>query len=96
MYNVNDIVSFIKLKRLKWSGHEYKMDDHLVPKRILEGRRYGTRPKGRQKNRWMDAVSVDARGLLRIMAWRHVATERTEWRHRIEKLGSAQSPIVVP
>ena len=49
LYKDNDIVTFIKLRRLEWAGHVYRMEDHRIPKRLMEGRIYGIRPKGRPK-----------------------------------------------
>ena len=68
LYKDNDIVTFIKLRRLEWAGHVYRMEDHRIPKRLMEGRIYGIRPKGRPKNRWIDSVTIDARDLLGISA----------------------------
>ena len=36
----------IKLVRLVWAGHVYRMENYRIPMRMLEGRLYGTSPKG--------------------------------------------------
>ena len=48
-----------------------------------------------QKNRWIDSVTVDARDLLGISAWRRVAKDRDEWRKKIEE-AKARLRAVVP
>ncbi|KAJ4430489.1 hypothetical protein ANN_22705 [Periplaneta americana] len=68
-----------------WSHTQDGWDDHRVPKRKLEGRIYGVRPKGRPKNRWIDSVNEDPRVLLETAAWRRAAKDREEWRKRIDR-----------
>ncbi|KAJ4432424.1 hypothetical protein ANN_21043 [Periplaneta americana] len=55
LYKSFDIVTFIKLRRLEWAGHVYRMEGNRIPKKILEGKIHGKRPIGRPKNRWIDA-----------------------------------------
>ena len=71
------------------------MEDHRIPKRLMEGRIYGICPKGRPKNRRIDSVTVDARDLLGISVWRQVAKDRDEWRKKVEE-AKARLWAVVP
>ena len=41
------------------------MKECRIPRRVMEGRLYGVRPIGRPRNRWTDAVTVDAKKLAR-------------------------------
>ncbi|PSN50927.1 hypothetical protein C0J52_08132 [Blattella germanica] len=49
-----DVVTYIKLKRLEWAGHVCRMGYQRKNKRIVEGWKYGRKPVGRPKDRWID------------------------------------------
>ena len=63
-YNSMDLVRYIKLRRLEWAGHVYRMEEHRTPRRVMEGKLYGVRPIGRPKGRWTDAVTAESKELL--------------------------------
>jgi hypothetical protein len=44
-----DIVKFIKSQRIRWSGHVERMEDNAMLKRMLKGRLYSKRRKGRPR-----------------------------------------------
>ena len=94
LYKDNDIVTFIKLRILEWAGRVYRLEDHRIHKRFMEGGIYGIRPKGRPENRWIDSVTVDARDLLGNSAWRRVAKDRDEWRKKIEEAKARLRAVV--
>jgi hypothetical protein len=54
-----DIVRFIKSQRIRWLGHVERMEENAMPKRMLKGRLYSKRRKGRPKMRWLDDVESD-------------------------------------
>jgi hypothetical protein len=54
-----DIVRFIKSKRIRWLGHVDRLEDNAMPKRMLKGRLYSKRRKGRPRMRWLDDVESD-------------------------------------
>jgi len=56
------------------------MEEHRIPKRVLNGNVHITRPVGRPRTRWADRVQRDARQLLGIKGWRSKAANRDEWR----------------
>jgi hypothetical protein len=41
----------IRLHRLRWFGHEQRMEEYIIPKRVLY-MNLETRLKGRPRNRW--------------------------------------------
>jgi hypothetical protein len=74
-----DIVRFIKACRISWLGHVERMSDYAMTKRILYGKLFSTRERGRPKNRWIDGVTMDLRKM-KVMTqnrsvWRHVVKE---------------------
>ena len=63
----------IKIRRLGWAGHIIRMEEERIPKKVLNGNFYTTRPVGRPRNRWADVVQKDALQLLGIRGWRRRA-----------------------
>ena len=54
-----DIVRFIKAQRIKWLGHIQRMDQARPARRLLDWKPMGTRPVGRQRQRWQEDVMED-------------------------------------
>jgi hypothetical protein len=66
LYNYLSIVEDIKIRRLGWAGHVIRMEEERVPKKVLNGTFYNTRPVGRPRTRWADVVQRDALQLLGV------------------------------
>ena len=77
---VSNIVEDIKIRRLGWTGHIIRMEEERIPKKVLNGNFYTTRPVGRPRTRWADVVQRDALQLLGIGGWRRRAENRDELR----------------
>jgi hypothetical protein len=71
---VDDIKYNIERNILKWYGHVMRMADERIPKRTLEMKLRGRRPRGRPRTRWMDQVmrDVEKRG----KKWTQVKQDR--------------------
>ena len=54
-----DIVSNVRLGRLRWIGHINRMSNNRKVKQIFKSQPQGTRLKGGPKKRWWDCVRQD-------------------------------------
>jgi hypothetical protein len=59
------------------------MEEERIPKKVLNGNFYTTRPVERTRTRWADVVERDALQLLDIRGWRKRAANRDEWRRLV-------------
>jgi hypothetical protein len=51
LYGDLDIVSFIRINRLRWIGHANRMDNKRMVYKIVANQPQGSRPIGRPKSR---------------------------------------------
>jgi hypothetical protein len=54
-----DIVRFIKARRIKWLGHIQRMDQARPTGKLLDWKSMGTSPVGRPRQRWIEDVMED-------------------------------------
>ena len=85
MYKENDIVTHIKINRLKWAGHVIRMEEQSPTRRVLVAVVEGRRQRGRRKLRWEDGVMEDARKLGE-RNWRNAARKRDSWQKLLKKV----------
>jgi GTP1/Obg family GTP-binding protein len=74
-----DIVRFIMSQRIRWLGRVERMEDNAVPKRMLKGRLYSKRRKGRPRMRWLDNVASDLKKM-EVKGWKEKMSDREQWR----------------
>jgi hypothetical protein len=72
----------IKSQRIRWLGHVERMEDNAMPKRMLKGRLFSKRRKGRPRMRWLDDVESDLK--MEVKEWREKMRDRAQWRLVVE------------
>jgi hypothetical protein len=74
-----NLVSHIKVGRIRWVVHVARLQDSNPAKQVLESQLYGTRKAGRPKLRWADGVAQDVKKL-GINNWKKATQDRRRWR----------------
>jgi len=83
LYDEADLVTTIKISRLRWAGHVMRMQDNLPCKKITLDKPEGRRWAGRPNLRWIDGVMKDAEKV-GVRNWRARARDRDDWRRLLE------------
>jgi hypothetical protein len=78
-----NIIEFIKKRRLNWLGHVERMaeDDNVQIKRWKP---MSERPIGRPKISWEEDVLEDIRSM-NVSNWKKVAQDRDSWKKTVEQ-----------
>jgi hypothetical protein len=85
LYDEADLVTTIKITRLRWAGNVMRMQDNLPCKKIILDKPEGRRRAGRPNLRWTDGVTKDAEKLgVRNWRARARARDRDDWRRLLE------------
>ena len=84
LYKVNDIVTYIKIYRLRCGGHVIRLEEKNPARRVLVAVVEGRRKRGRLKLRWEGDVMEDARKL-EERNWRNAARNRDNWQKVLNK-----------
>jgi hypothetical protein len=64
---------------IRWLGHVKRMEAGAMPRRMMEGRLFTGRRKGRPRLKWMDDVLADL-SAMRIQRWTEKAEDRQQRR----------------
>ena len=75
--NNENILRYIKYKRLSWLGHVERMTNERVAKTIYKWKLYATRLKGRPRVRWEDDVRNNLRKM-GVTNWKQRTQERKQ------------------
>jgi hypothetical protein len=84
LYKDSDIVTYIKVNRLRWAGHVIRLEEQSPTRRVLVAVAEGKRQRGRPKLRWEDSVMDDAR-TLGDRNWRNAARNKDDWQKLLRK-----------
>ena len=74
-----NIVKWIKGRRISLLGHLEKMEEPRMPKKIFTQELEGTRRRGRPRNRWKEEVERDLQ-VLGVRRWRELVADRKKWK----------------
>jgi hypothetical protein len=74
-----NIVRFIRARRIDFPGHVGSMDPNRMLRKILYEKICTKRVRGRPKFRWFDDVRDDLR-ILKVNDWRSTVMDRDAWR----------------
>ena len=69
VYDETDLVTTVRIARIRWAGHIVRMQDNLPCKKITLDKPEGRRRVGKPNIRWMDGVMRDAERL-GVRNWR--------------------------
>jgi hypothetical protein len=83
LHDETDLVTTVKITRLRWAGHILRMQDNLPCNKITLDKPESRRRVGRLNLRWMDGVMKDAE-ILGIRNCRTKAMDRDVWRRILE------------
>jgi len=83
LYDETDLVTTIRITRLRCAGHIVRMQDNLPCKQITLDKPEGRRRVGRPNLRWTDGVMRDVERL-GVRNWRIKAKDRDGWRRLLE------------
>jgi hypothetical protein len=79
LYDEIDLVTTVRITRLRWAGHIVRMQHTLPCKKITLDKPESRRRVGRLNLRWMDGVMRDAERL-GVRTWWINAKYRDRWR----------------
>jgi hypothetical protein len=80
-----NIVKWIKGQRICWLGHQERMEEDSMPKKIFTQELEGTRRRGRRsRKRWKEEVERDLR-VLGVRRWKELVTDREKWKHIVRQ-----------
>ncbi|XP_073976459.1 uncharacterized protein [Rhodnius prolixus] len=91
LYKDADLVTTIKIGRLRWLGHLERMDRWRGPRKAFEGHPGGKRPRGRRRLRWLQDVEDDLQKM-QIHQWRRKAVDRDGWSNLLKEAKVLQGP----
>jgi hypothetical protein len=84
LYGDLDIVSFIRINRLRWIGHISRMGNKRMVYQVFATQPQGSRPRGRPNSRWWDCVYGDIRKC-KIRNREQRSKNREDWMRSIKE-----------
>jgi hypothetical protein len=83
LYKESDIVTYMKVNRLRWTGHVIRLEEQSRARTVVVAVVEGKRQMGKPKLRWEDGVMDDARKLKKN--WRNATRNKDGWRKLLKK-----------
>jgi hypothetical protein len=93
LYSSPSIITIIKLRRMRWTGHVARMGEKGNAYRLLVGKPEGKRPLGRPRCRWVDNIRMDIGEVgWGDVDWIGLAQHRNRWRALVNLVLNLQVP----
>jgi hypothetical protein len=87
LYSSPNIISMIKSKGMRRTGHVARMGETRNAYRILVGKPEGNRPLGRRRRRWVDNIKMDLGEIgWDSRDWIELAQDSNQWRALVNKV----------
>ena len=81
LYRSPNVIIVIESRRLRWAGHEARMEEGSSAFKILTGKPAWKRPLGRPRHRWEINIRMDLREIgINMKNWVDLAQDRDYWR----------------
>jgi len=77
-------VKLVKAQRIRWLGHVKRIEEGAMARKMMEGRLFVGRRKGRPSLRWMEDVVADLK-VMKIKQWMEKMKDRENWRRIVEE-----------
>jgi hypothetical protein len=74
-----NIVKWIKGRRISWLGHLERMEVDRMPRKIFTQELEKTRRRGRPRNVWTEEVERDLQ-VLGVRRWTELVIDKDKWR----------------
>ena len=77
-----DIGTTIRIRRLRWLGHVFRMDTNRNPKKCLQSNPPGKLSRGKPRTTWRRSIEVELKKMK--MTWgeaENLAKDRNTWRN---------------
>jgi len=88
-----NIVKWIKGQRIRWLGHQARMEEDRIPKQIFIQELEGTRRRGRPRKGWKEEEERDLQ-VLGMRRWRELMADRKKWKDIVCQAKSPQWAVV--
>jgi hypothetical protein len=79
-----NIINYVKAQRFSWFGHENRMPESSIVKKIYKWKPFTSRPVGRPKSRWEDDIRNDLKKT-KLIKWAEQVQDRLKWKDTVEK-----------
>jgi hypothetical protein len=88
-----NVVTVIKLRRMRWAGHVARMGKGRGVYRVLVVRPEGKGPLGRPRRRWENNIKLNVRETgIDGVNWIQLAQNRVQWRAFVSTIMNLQVP----
>jgi transcription termination factor 2 len=93
LYSSPNIITMLKSRRMRWTGHIARMEKNRNAYSILVGKQEGKRPLGRPRCGWVDNIKMDLREIgWDVMDWIDLAQDRDQWRALVNTVMNIRVP----